>query len=199
MATFADRLAARMPAGSALPEPLVRSINFMESSGWMVTDDDGAVVCVTPYPGDRQLGPVFRADLTVDGWLNPEAPGAERVVPIAETDGSGGVAAIWIDDDGAPRYIGFSSDGAGALRLADTTVDFLRLLAVGYDEFEEFNFGEAPEVEPDRDPVSAVAEFRTWVESEFGVTVPAQWEVTEDDAYATWVEPILAEHGISAH
>lgn len=168
---------------------------MMEAQGWGAVDASGNPI-VTPYAGEAQLGPVFSAELTIEGWLNPEAPGAERLIPIAEADGAGGLALIWTDDDGQPRFVGFPSDGSGPLRLADNPVDFLRLVGVGYDEFLGFNFGAEPYIEDDRNSVEALAVFRAWVESEFTVTVPPLWEVARDDQFSAWLDPLVEAHGI---
>ena len=171
----------------------------MESRGWggIGADDEPFL---TPYPGESQLGPVFSTRLSIRGWLDPDAPGAERLVPIAETDGAGGLALIWIDDQGEHRFVGLSSDGGGGLRLADTALDFLRLLAIGYEEFNEFAFGEEPYVDPEDDeeddPVAAHAEFRAWVESTFEVDVPPSWDVEQDEAFDGWLTPLVEQYGL---
>lgn len=197
MTTFTEHFTRRAPEGLEVPAPLARAWDFMEEQGWGgIGADDQPYL--TPYAGDSQLGPVFSAGLSIRGWLDPAAPGADRLVPIAETDGSGGLALIWIDDDQQARFVGLSSEGGGGVRLADTAIDFLRLLAIGYSEFQDFAFGEEPYVDPDddEDPVAAHAEFRGWVESTFAVAVPALWEADEDEAFTTWLEPLVEQYGI---
>lgn len=132
-----QRLAARLGPEASLPEPLCRAWSFMQAQGWGGVDADGDPF-LTPYPGEEQLGAVFSASLSTRGWLDPDAPGAERLVPIAETDGSGGFAAIWFDEAGEPRFVWLSSEGGEPQRLADDPVDFLRLIAIGYDEFADW-------------------------------------------------------------
>lgn len=196
-------LATTLPAGLTFPDSLCRAWSFMESQAWRGEDAEGYPF-LTPYPGDAQLGPVFSAGLSIRGWLNPEAPGAERVIPIAETDGSGGMAAIWIDSAGKSRFVALSSEGAEAVRLADTPVDFLRLVAVGYSEFTDWAFGAPPESFDDSsdeesgmpDSVVAHSRFRAWVESEFEVTVPDLWSVEDDAEFNAWIGPLIDEHGI---
>lgn len=204
------RFARRLPDGVALPEELRRAWAFMESQGWGGEGADGTPF-LTPFATERQLGAVFSADLSIEGWLNPRAPGAERIVPLAETDGSGGMAALWIDDEGAQRYIWLSSESGEAMRLADSAVDFLRLIAIGYDELTEWGFGAPPDSFADtvehedleeadlesRDPVVAHAKFRSWVEAAFGVTVPDLWEAEGDEAFNAWIGPLVERHGVA--
>lgn len=82
-----QRLAERLGPEVSLPEPLCRAWSFMQAQGWGGVDEHGDPI-LTPYTGEEQLGVVFSASLSTQGWLNPDAPGAERLVPIAETDGS---------------------------------------------------------------------------------------------------------------
>lgn len=194
-------LTATLPPGTTLPAELRRAWSFMESQGWSGQDAEGDPF-LTPYPGQAQLGPVFSANLSIRGWLDPDAPGAERLLPIAETDGSGGLALLWFDDSGAPRFVGLSSEGDEAIRLADDPVDFLRLVAIGYPEFVDYAFGAEPDAFDDedenagKDAKEAHARFRAWVESEFEVTVPRFWEVRPDQEFDAWIRPLIDEYGI---
>ena len=194
-------LAATLPPGTTLPTELGRAWSFMESQGWSGQDAKGDPF-LTPYPGEFQLGPVFSVNLSIRGWLDPDAPGAERLIPIAETDGSGGLALLWFDDSGAPRFVGLSSEGDEAIRLADDPVDFLRLVAIGYPEFVDYAFGADPDAFDDedesggQDAKEAHARFRAWVESEFEVTVPRFWEVRPDQEFDAWIRPLIDEYGI---
>lgn len=82
------------------------------------------------------------------------------------------------------------------MRLADTAVDFLRLVAVGYREFTAFDFGAEPEsFGDDQDPVDAHAGFRAWVETTFRVSVPPLWDVEADPEFDAWIGALAAERG----
>lgn len=196
-----EGLVARLPSGITLPGQLGRAWSFMESQGWG-GEGAGGDPFLTPYPGDFQLGPVFSAGLSIRGWLDPDAPGAERLIPIAETDGSGGLALLWFDDSGEPRFVALSSEGGEGIRLADDPVDFLKLVAIGYPEFVDHAFGAEPDAFDDENDTDgqeakeAHARFRAWVESEFEVTVPRMWEVHTDREFQAWLQPLVDEHGI---
>lgn len=190
-----QHLRARLSPGRHLPEPLTRVWSYMESQGWGGADAHGDPF-LTAYPGDRQLGAVFSATLTTRGYLDPEAPGADRLLPIAETDGSGGFAAIWYDEADNPRFFWFSSEGGEPQRIAENPVDFLRLIAVGYPELVDWAWGAPPEFFDDLDddddeasqpdPAEAHRGFREWVQTEFGVEVPGQWDVEGDPEFDAW-------------
>lgn len=204
-----ERLAERLGPQMVFPEPLCRAWSFMESRGWGTIDAHEDPI-LTPYPGEEQLGVVFSSALSTRGWLDPDAPGAERLVPIAETDGSGGFAAIWFDEASAPRFVWFSSEGGEPKLLADDPVDFLRLIAIGYSEFADWVWGAPPdsfedtledeqeegEELPMSDPVTAHGEFRAWVEAEFDVEMPEVWTVSDDAEFDAWLEAMVDAHGI---
>lgn len=190
-----------MPSDTAIPEPLCQALSFMEAKGWGGDDASGRPF-LTPYAGQSQVGPVFCTGLSIRGWLNPDAPGAERLIPLAETDGSGGIAALWIDESGDPRFVGLSSEGGEGVPLANSALDFLRLVAVGYPEFTDWSFGSEPDAFDDDDDsagheaIEAHAQFRAWVESEFATTVPSLWEVQDDDSFNLWLQALVEKHGI---
>lgn len=179
MSHMADSLS--LPAGFPLPEPLERAWTWLEAQGWGTRTEHGYFL--TPYAGDVQLGVVFSPDLTTEGWIEPGAPGSERLIPIAEIAGDGSVGALWLDDTDAERFVALGSGGE-LFRLADSAVDFLRLIAIGHDEVAPFLWAEAPE---DPETIEAHAAFRDWVEQEFSVTVPEIWEGPADDGFSDWV------------
>lgn len=130
MSRLTDLLTPRLPEGFTVPEPLDSAWSWMEQQGWVVDGPNGYFV--TPYPGPRQLGAVFSAQESLDGWFEPGDPGFDQLVPIAQISGDGGTGAVWIDGDQV-RFVALGSDGDAYL-LADSPVDFLRLIAVGYHE-----------------------------------------------------------------
>ena len=186
MSRLTDLLTPRLPEGFTVPEPLDRAWSWMEQQGWVVDGPNGYFV--TPYPGSRQLGAVFSAQESLDGWFQPGDPGFDQLVPIAQISGDGGTGAVWIDGDQV-RFVALGSDGDTYL-LADSPVDFLRLIAVGYHELGSWDLGEEPE---DEDAVEAHAAFRAWVEAELDTDVPSLWPATDPDPFEAWVERMQAK------
>lgn len=189
----AERLAARLPEGVDLPAPLVRALQTMEAQGWTGIGADGEPFA-TPYESDAQLGAVFSGSVSTEGWLDQDASDAWRLLPLAETDGSGGFAALWFAPSGGSRFVLLSSEGGEPQRLADDSVDFLRLIAIGYDELHSWVW-DAPvyvdeEDEDDENSAAAHAQFRAWVEGEFNVEVPESWSVTDDDEFSEWLSSV---------
>lgn len=134
--------------------------------------------CLTPYAGKYQLGVVFSAEETLEGWFEDDQLPAGRLLPIAEISGSGGIGALWLDDAGEVRFVGLA-DGT-AFILADNAIDVLRLCAIGDDDLGPYNLG----LPPDRpECVEAVADFRAWVEQTYDVEVPSEWDIEEEDEF----------------
>lgn len=181
MSRLAELLSPKLPQGFAIPEPLERAWTWMEDQGWGVDSPNGYFL--TPYAGTRQLGAVFSAEESLDGWFEPGDPGFDRLVPMAQISGDGGTAAAWIDGD----QVRFVALGMETFLLADSAVDFLRLLAIGHCGIHSWDLG----LEPDDDEaVEGHAPFRAWVEAEFEVAVPAQWSAADADPFEAWVEGI---------
>lgn len=183
MSRLADRLRPALPEGFTIPEPLDRAWEWMEAKGWTVDNDNGYFL--TPYPGTRQLGVVFSDSESLAGWFEPGDRGFAQLVPIAQISGDGGTGAAWIDE-GRVRFVALGSDGETSL-LADSSVDFLRLIAIGYHELVPWTLGAEPD---DVDAVEAHAAFRAWVEAEFDTVVPRHWSVDGPDPFRAWIRRV---------
>jgi hypothetical protein len=181
MSRLLDLLQPKLAAGFTIPEPLERAWNWMEAQGWGL--DNGNGYFLTPYAGTRQLGAVFSADESLDGWFEPGDAGFDQLVPLAQISGDGGTAAAWIDGD----QVRFVALGSETFLLADSAVDFLRLLAIGHSDLNSWDLELEPE---DEDAVEGHAPFRAWVESEFEVAVPACWTAADPDPFQAWVEGV---------
>ena len=178
---YADEMASRLPASMPLPDEFRALFDWMEAGGYFIAS--GA------YPGDRlgllgsqhdlqsdRVTPVLFRVATPDqarefgeSWFGSSVPGVEgRIVPFARTGGDGSHAAFWLDDEGRPRIVHLGSEGLACL-LGQTPLDFLRLLAIGYEEIS----GDCLDG-PDEPPTEAGrnAEFRSWLVERYGVTVP---------------------------
>ncbi|MGU3538011.1 hypothetical protein [Methylobacterium sp. A54F] len=202
--SYADEMADRLPPTLPLPDAFRATFDWIERNDFFMAS--GA------FPGDRlgllgtdaevQAGGVtailFRvatpeqARAYAEAWFGAEVDG--RIVPFARTGGDGSHAAFWIDDDGALQIVHLGSEGLVCL-LGRTPLDFLRLVAVGYEEISgDCLDGPAePPAIPGRNTT-----FRAWLTGHFGVSVPATaaeilGEVpdalaeTSDDPFWRWV------------
>ncbi len=126
-------------------------------------------------------------------WTGATDPGiGKRLVPFCKTGGDGSYAAFWADDAGKTHIVHLGS-GSGSTMIGvmvDDPVDFLRLLAIGYDELcwpeqhgmtpaeiheEEYPAEDYEGMEDEREPPPPVPiALRTWVAETFDVTIPAR-------------------------
>ncbi|MFW6599147.1 hypothetical protein ACQBAU_01570 [Propionibacteriaceae bacterium Y2011] len=185
MSQMGDQLRPHLPEGFAVPEELERAWTWMEEQGWGQTNAHGYFL--TPYAGELQLGIVFTPDATLEGLVESDTPGADQLVAIAEIAGDGSTGALWRNDAGAVRFVGLGSEGEYFL-LADSAVEFLQLIAIGYRDLSTYVLGLPPE---DDEAVEGHAAFREWVTETFGVEVPDEWPAVGSDEFTAWMEAKL--------
>ena len=99
----------------------------------------------------------------------------QRLCVFAQTGAEGSMGALWLDDAETTRIVHLGSGSGSTLTcvLADNAVDFIRLLAIGYDEIcwsEEFPF--PPNTIEEDFKVEPNVEFQEWVKMTFDVEIP---------------------------
>lgn len=208
--------------GMRLPEPLKLLYSWIEANGHFVD-----------RPNGERVGFLFPQNALRAGWTDTERPGGTiieflaegnehlhhwfghrrgdvlgRLCVFAKTGADGSMAALWLDDEGRQLIVHLGS-GSGSLTtcvLASDPVDFLRLLAIGYDELcWGSNFAEPPNsaaldastyVHPNQP-------FQRWVRETFNVTIPEtgseivkspddMGEPDSFDAFNRWVQASAA-------
>ena len=177
--------------GMFLPEPLRLLFQWIEANDFIVD-----------RPTGERIGFLFLEDELRAGWTETERPGGttieffaegntnlkywfgheradvlNRLCVFANTGAEGSMAALWLDPDGTQRivHLGSGSGSTMVCVLADDAVDFIRLLAIGYDEI-------CWNSELARPPNSGGAErafvvhpntkFQDWVRTTFNVEIP---------------------------
>jgi hypothetical protein len=182
--SYAGDMKARLPATMSLPAEFETLFDWIEANGFFMPSQR--------FAGDRlgMLGPadeaehgtiiLFRietraqAQETGDAWFRGNVPDiADRLVVFARTGGDGSHVALWIDDQGRQQIVRLGSEGRVGI-LTATPLDFLRLLAIGYEEISG-DCLEAPGEPPDhqdgdRDPINEA--YRSWLTGRYGVTIP---------------------------
>lgn len=160
-------------------------------AGWTDTERPGGTIIEFAGSGNEGLEYWFGHD-------NPEV--LNRLCVFAQTGAEGSMAAFWLNDAGIQKIVHLGSGSGSTLVcvLAENPVDFLRLLAIGYDEIcWNGDFSEPPNqgyfyVHPN-------TEFRKWVTDTFGVTIPDRAsEIVKfpnemgdehpEDEFAKWVD-----------
>jgi hypothetical protein len=150
---LAETIQAGFPEGVTVPNDLGRLCDFADSS-------DGAVSGCFEFETDGRGSAL--------SWFGDDDKAASQFAVFGRgPDGS--LYALWLHDGNdaskAPVVL-LDSECAENKVIAANLREFLRLLAIGYEEP-----GRYPGTEPE-DPESA-AGFRGWLSTEFGVAPPA--------------------------
>ncbi len=181
--SYASEMRMRLPTTMSMPEEFEALFDWIEAKGFFMPS--------TAFPGDRlaMLGPgkepyegtiiLFRvetaeqAQKSGDAWSGVHVPDiANRLVLFARTGGDGSHAAFWIADDGQQHIVYVGSEGEAGI-LASRPLDFLRLLAIGYEYIDDCF--ERPDEPPENDAGSRVVineAYRSWLRHSYGVTIP---------------------------
>ena len=111
---------------------------------------------------------------------NPGAAVAAQHLGIFGGGPDGSVLAVWRAPQGGFPVVYLSSEGGGRVLAADMA-QFLRLLAVGYDEFSLWNSFDSP---PEEDG-NVSPQLLGWLQAQ-GLTVPDTGEAIVDEAETCW-------------
>src|ERR1700677_1518689 len=139
----------KFPAHIPIPPPLVQLCGWLETNGY-------------PISGDFELRP--DDGNSIKYWFGKDTVGDRFAVFGAGGDGS--LYVIWQQDDGRTPVAHMGSEGIHNFVLAADFVDFLRLLAVGYDEIGFSDLG----CRPSGDGINPA--FQEWVRTTFSVAIP---------------------------
>ena len=127
-----------------------------------------------------------------------------RLCVFAQSGGEGSECAFWLTDKNELKIVHMGSGSGSILScvLADNAIDFLRLLAIGYDEIcwdENFPY---PPNENQKFIVKPNQKFQEWVKSTFKVEIPktaleivkhpaTMHDESSDDEFFNWYQKFL--------
>jgi hypothetical protein len=193
MSRLAAEIEANLQPGMVLPEPLKLLFAWIESNGYFEDTDLGVRVgflyprqvfwnrfSISESEDERHGGTdiEFAAEGN-DGlhyWLGHSNPAVlNRLCVFGKTGFDGSKAAFWLAPDGTQKIVHLGSGSGPGLVcvLADDAVDFLRLLAIGYDEIcQDHLFAHPPNTDPRDTFVHPNMEFQRWVCETFHVSIP---------------------------
>lgn len=188
MGMLFDQISKTLLPGMSIPEPLRMLFEWIEQRGTYL-DRNGA-----------RIGFLFSADAMKEGWTDSGRPGGtdvsfmpegnvnmkywfgherpemlSRICVFCNTGAEGSMAALWLDPDGGQKIVHMGSGSGSTLVcvLADDPVDFLRLLAIGYDEICWPEAFDSPPNTSSDFIVQPNADFQDWVRTTFSVAIPA--------------------------
>lgn len=179
-----NEIAKGTPAQITIPAALKQLCNWTDVNGY-------------PISGYFEL----RADdgATMQYWLG-FGDVSDRF-GIFGAGGDGSLYAFWMDDENNQKIVHLGSEGGQLYILAENFVDFLRLLAIGYDEIgfadlnmpiEEWNAATGQEKD-----AGINFRFREWVEKEFKVQIPNKGSDivdTNNKAFSSWIEEQMEKY-----
>jgi len=198
MSKLLQALQRKLPSTLHVPGEFVALYEWIEEHGTLVQNETGlwgtlhdhSAVMKTWSESSREGGTLIEfhnfGSKDIELWLgNDELAITERLYVFAQTGGDGSTAAFWLDDEGEQQLVHLGSGSGSTLvcTLASSPLDFLRLLAIGYDEIcwpEQFakepNSGLDPAVsEKDWEGVPFIhpnEKFQRWVCEHFKTTIP---------------------------
>jgi hypothetical protein len=214
MGKLYEQIAVTLLPGMVIPDPLQKLFDWIEANGFYIDTKNG-----------QRIGFLFPEDELKKGWTETERPGGtnieffaegnvnmkywfrhereemlSRLCVFAKTGAEGSMAAFWLDPAGGQKIVHLGSGSGSTLVcvLADEPVDFLRLLAIGYDEIcwdDQFadppNSSEGLFVHPN-------TAFQNWVSTTFEVSIPVTGreivrhpshmdDTASEDPFSRWV------------
>ncbi|MBU2978760.1 SMI1/KNR4 family protein [Alteromonas sp. C1M14] len=176
-----------LPNPMSIPEPLAMLFDWIESNGFAEDTEIGRVGYLYPNnqmrhewtdaqrPGGTLIE--FYAEEQIDDFYFVHKGIKDRLRIFARTGGDGSVAAFWLDDNNEQKivHIGSGSGSTLACVLAENAVDFLRLIAIGYDEVcwnEDFDKTPFESFKENEFTVKPNLKFQDWVTHEFNTSIP---------------------------
>lgn len=149
----ADTIAAAFPSTIPFPSEIRSLCDWTSANGY-------------PISGYFELRD--HDDETLRCWFGTERAIGDLAQFGAGADGS--LYCVWRAHDGSFPVVHLGSEGDAIYVFAPTAKEFLRLLAIGYDEIG-FADLTAPPTEEDREE-SVNPAFQRWVTETFGVPIP---------------------------
>jgi hypothetical protein len=191
MTQLREELQRTLLPGMHIPKPIDLLYSWIESNGLITETEDGRRIgnlCPQDELRDgwtdrERLGGTMmeffaEGNVTLKYWFGHEKPDVlNRLCIFARTGAEGSRAAFWLDNKGNQKIVHLGSGSGSTLVcvLADEPLDFLRLIAIGYDEIcwsEKFAKPPNADYHNDNVYVHPNLEYQNWVRHTFSVTIP---------------------------
>ena len=185
-----DQLQKVLPSGMTIPKELILLYKWIEENNLYVDTKNG-----------YRIGFLFPEKKLKESWNDNEREGGttiefgagepenlkywfggkdndeirQRLCVFAQSGAEGSESALWLNENGDIKIVHMGSGSGSILTcvLADNFVDFLRLLAIGYDEIcWDENFPFPPNDNNDDFVVKPNVKFQSWVKETFNVEIP---------------------------
>ena len=188
-----QQLENALPKGMQIPEELRKLYQWIEDNGYYMdakgvrygwlfpedkikeswTDNERIGGTMITFNVDEES---YRNELLEIQYKEHLDEVKRRLLVFARSGADGSECALWLDDEGRTQIVHIGS-GSGSMMtciLVKNALDFLRLLAIGYDEIcwdEDYPF--PPNSNKDNTFVHPNTQYQEWVQNTFHTTIPA--------------------------
>ena len=187
-----QQLENALPKGMQIPEELDKLYQWIEDNGYY-SENEGIRYGYL-YPQDKLreswkeeereggtdiafsvLKNIDREEVLENYYKKHKDEVRRRLLVFAQSGADGSECALWLDDEGHTQIVHIGS-GSGSMMtciLVKNALDFLRLLAIGYDEIcwdEDYPF--PPNSNKDNTFVHPNTQYQEWVQNTFHTTIP---------------------------
>ena len=187
-----QQLENALPKGMQIPEELRQLYQWIEDNGYY-SENEGIRYGYL-YPQDKLreswkeeereggtdiafsvLKNIDREEVLENYYKKHKDEVRRRLLVFAQSGADGSECALWLDDEGHTQIVHIGS-GSGSMMtciLVKNALDFLRLLAIGYDEIcwdEDYPF--PPNSNKDNTFVHPNTQYQEWVQNTFPTTIP---------------------------
>ena len=187
-----QQLENALPEGMQIPEELRKFYQWIEDNGYYMdakgvrygwlfpedkikeswTDNERIGGTMITFNVDEES---YRNELLEIQYKEHLEEVKRRLLVFARSGADGSECALWLDDEGHTQIVHIGS-GSGSIMtciLVKNALDFLRLLAIGYDEIcwdEEYS--SPPNSNKDNTFVHPNIQYQEWVQNTFHTTIP---------------------------
>ena len=187
-----QQLENALPKGMQIPEELRQLYQWIEDNGYYMdakgvrygwlfpedkikeswTDNERIGGTMITFNVDEES---YRNELLEIQYKEHLEEVKRRLLVFARSGADGSECALWLDDEGHTQIVHIGS-GSGSIMtciLVKNALDFLRLLAIGYDEIcwdEDYPF--PPNSNKDNTFVHPNTQYQEWVQNTFHTTIP---------------------------
>ena len=187
-----QQLENALPEGMQIPEELRKLYQWIEDNGYYMdakgvrygwlfpedkikeswTDNERIGGTMITFNVDEES---YRNELLEIQYKEHLDEVKRRLLVFARSGADGSECALWLDDEGHTQIVHIGS-GSGSMMtciLVKNPLDFLRLLAIGYDEIcwdEEYS--SPPNSNKDNTFVHPNTQYQEWVQNTFHTTIP---------------------------
>ena len=187
-----QQLENALPEGMQIPEELRKLYQWIEDNGYYMdakgvrygwlfpedkikeswTDNERIGGTMITFNVDEES---YRNELLEIQYKEHLDEVKRRLLVFAQSGADGSECALWLDDEGRTQIVHIGS-GSGSMMtciLVKNALDFLRLLAIGYDEIcWDEDYPLPPNSNKDNTFVHPNTQYQEWVQNTFHTTIP---------------------------